>query len=122
MKALGLVWLGVSADEYAEMVRLFRDVLGLRVEFEEPDTIELSFPAGERVQVFGPGHAYHRFFSAEASGPVPLFEVDDLQAARARLAGAGFELVGTREGDSDWEWIHFRGPEGNLYALACRRG
>jgi len=40
------------------MVGLLRDVMGLRVEFEEPTTTELSLPSGDRVQVFAPGDPY----------------------------------------------------------------
>jgi hypothetical protein len=40
------------------MVRLLRNVMGLRVELEAPTTIELSLPSGDRVQVFAPGDPY----------------------------------------------------------------
>ena len=32
------------------MVRLLRDVMGLHVEFEEPTTMDLALPSGDRVQ------------------------------------------------------------------------
>jgi catechol 2,3-dioxygenase-like lactoylglutathione lyase family enzyme len=100
------------------MVHLLRDVMGLTVEFEEPTTIELSLPSGDRVQVFAPGDRYFEFFRRESSGPVALFEVDDIHAAYAALSAAGIEIVGTLERDSNWEWLHFRAPDGNLYELA----
>jgi catechol 2,3-dioxygenase-like lactoylglutathione lyase family enzyme len=100
------------------MVHLLRDVMGLTVEFEEPTTIELSLPSGDRVQVFAPGDRYFDFFRRESSGPVALFEVDDIHAAYAALTAAGIEIVGTLERDSNWEWLHFRAPDGNLYELA----
>jgi catechol 2,3-dioxygenase-like lactoylglutathione lyase family enzyme len=120
VKVLRLCWLGVRTDEYDGMVRLLRDVMGLRPEFEEPDTVELSFVSGDRVQVFGPGHRYYDFFGRHASGPVPLFEVDDVRRARAELVAAGHEVIGEIEDDATWEWLHFRGPDGNLYELASR--
>jgi hypothetical protein len=52
------------------MVRLLRDVMGLRVEFEQPTTTELSLPSGDRVQVFAPGDPYFDFSGKHASGPV----------------------------------------------------
>jgi catechol 2,3-dioxygenase-like lactoylglutathione lyase family enzyme len=122
VNVLGLVWLGIAADRCEESLRLFRDVLGLKVEFEEEATSELSLPDGSRVQVFAPGHRYHDFFGTEASGPVPLFEVDDLREARRRLQEAGVELVGAVENDDAWEWFTFRAPDGNLYELGSRRG
>jgi hypothetical protein len=50
-----------------------------------------------------------------------LFVVDEIHAANAELVTAGIEIVGALERDSDWEWLHFRGPDGNLYELASRR-
>jgi catechol 2,3-dioxygenase-like lactoylglutathione lyase family enzyme len=122
MKAIRLAWVGIRTDDYDATVRLFRDVLGLEVELEEEQTTELSLPAGERVQVFGRGHRYHEIFGTEARGPVPLFEVADVRGAERRLAEAGLEIVGSLESDSDWDWLNFRGPDGNLYAVASRRG
>jgi aminoglycoside phosphotransferase len=103
------------------MLQLLRDIMGLRVEFQEPTTTELSLPSGDRVQVFAPGDPYFDFFSKHARGPAPLFEVDELRTAHAELLAAGVELVGAIEQDSNWEWLHFRAPDGNLYVLASRR-
>jgi catechol 2,3-dioxygenase-like lactoylglutathione lyase family enzyme len=119
MKALRLAWLGIRSDDYDATVHLFRDVLGLAVAFEEEHTVELELPAGERVQVFGPGHVYHDRFAT--GGPVPLVEVDDLTAAESRLREAEVEIV-RRESDSSWDWLEFRASDGNLYSVGARRG
>jgi catechol 2,3-dioxygenase-like lactoylglutathione lyase family enzyme len=119
VKALRLAWLGIRSDDYDATVRLFRDLLGLEVVFEEERTVELELPAGERVQIFGPGHAYHDRFAA--SGPVPLVEVDDLPAAESRLREADVDIL-RRESDSSWDWLEFRGSDGNLYSVGARRG
>jgi catechol 2,3-dioxygenase-like lactoylglutathione lyase family enzyme len=118
VKALGLVWVGVPARSYDETVRLFRDVLGLRVELEEEGTTELSLPDGARVQVFAPGHRSHDLFDR----PVPLFEVDDVREARRSLEQAGIGDLGSIESDGAWEWFDFRSPDGNLFELGSRRG
>ncbi len=99
------------------MVGLLRDVMGLRVEFEEPATTELSLPSGDRVQVFAPGHPS---FDRCGGAPVALFEVDDVRAARDELVAAGIEILGGLERDATWEWINFRAPDGRLYELAAR--
>jgi len=52
---------------------------------------------------------------------VALFEVDDVGAARKELEVAGIEVIGSLERDADWERLHFRGPDGNLYELGSRR-
>jgi catechol 2,3-dioxygenase-like lactoylglutathione lyase family enzyme len=117
-----LCWLGVRTDEYERTVALFRDVMGMRVEFERSATTELSLPSGDRVQVFAPGDHYYDFFGRHAHGPVALFEVDDVQAARRELEAAGIEVIGDIEHDDVWEWLHVRGPDGNLYELASTRG
>jgi catechol 2,3-dioxygenase-like lactoylglutathione lyase family enzyme len=121
MDVLRLCWLGIPSQEYEQMVRLLRDVMGLRVELEEATTTELELASGDRVQVFAAGDPYFDFFREHARGPVALFEVDDVRAARAELAAAGTEVVGEIEQDSRWEWLHFRAPDGNLYGLASRR-
>lgn len=122
MRVRGLVWIGVSTERYAESVDFFENVLGLRVEFDERTTIELSTEDGDRVQLFSPGDPYFAFFDGEGSRVVPLFEVDDLDAARAELSRAGIEVLGPPRSDAAWTWIHVRGPDGNLYELAARRG
>src|SRR6266516_4474776 len=103
MRVLRLCWLGTAARQSALMVGLFRDVMGLRVEFEDPATTEFSLLSGDRVQVFAPGHPYFRFFTEQATGPVALFEVDEVRAARADLAEVGIDVIGRVERDSQWE-------------------
>ena len=120
MEVLNVRWVGVKTDRYEAMVGFLRDVLGLRINFEEPTTVEFTTSEGDEIQVMAPGHPYYDFFGEHAAGPVPLFEVDDVDAARSELEAAGIELVGTAGRDSDWEWIHVCAPDGNLYELASR--
>jgi catechol 2,3-dioxygenase-like lactoylglutathione lyase family enzyme len=113
-------WVGIQTDHYDAMVGFLRDVLGLRTNFEEPTTVEFETSEGDEIQVMAPGDPYYDFFREHASGPVPLFEVDDVAAARSELEAAGIEIVGSAGRDSNWEWIHLRAPDGNLYELASR--
>jgi catechol 2,3-dioxygenase-like lactoylglutathione lyase family enzyme len=113
-------WVGIRTDRYDEMVAFLRDVLGLRTNFEEPTTVEFETSEGDEIQVMAPGDRYYEFFAEHANGPVPLFEVDDVHTARRELEAAGIEIVGATERDSNWEWIHVRAPDGNLYELASR--
>ena len=120
MKVLSVRWVGIRTDNYREMVGFLRDVLGLTTNFEEPTTVELATTEGDQIQVMAPGDPYYEFFGEHATGPVPLFEVDDVHAARLELEAAGVEIVGEPGRDRNWEWIHFRAPDGNLYELASR--
>jgi catechol 2,3-dioxygenase-like lactoylglutathione lyase family enzyme len=121
MNVRNVRWIGVRTDRFEEMVTFFRDVLGLPTNFEEAATIEFSTSDGDQVQVMGPGDPYFDFFGEHATGPVPLFEVDDVSAAREELVVAGIEIVGPSGQDRHWDWIHVRAPDGNLYELASRR-
>jgi hypothetical protein len=65
-----------------------------------------------------PGHPYHAVFADHARGPVPLFEVDDVRAARDELERSGVPILGDIERDTSWEWINVLAPDGNLDELA----
>ncbi len=117
MKVLRLCWVGIPAREYEQMVGFLRGVMGLEIEFEEPKTIELSTVRDDRVQVFAPDHP----FFGVPDGPLVMFEVDDFAGARAELSAGAVELVGEPGRDRNWDWLHFRAPDGNLYALGARR-
>jgi catechol 2,3-dioxygenase-like lactoylglutathione lyase family enzyme len=120
MEVRGIRWVGVPTARYDEMVAFLTSVLGLRVAFEEGDTTEVTTTDGDAFQVMAPGHPYFDFFTQHASGPVPLFEVDDFDEACEVLRTAGAEIVGTIERDSSWQWIHVRAPDGHLYGLTAR--
>jgi hypothetical protein len=118
MEVRNVRWVGVYTNHYREMVSLLRDTMGLAVNFEEETTVEFKTSEGDEIQVLAPGDPYYEFFEEHASGPVPLFEVDDVHSARTELVDAGIEIVGPVGRDSNWEWIHFRAADGNLYELA----
>lgn len=121
MRILGIAWLGLATERYAEMAHLFRDVLSLHVDFEDRDTIEVSFGRFGRVQLFAPGNRFYSFLRRNARGFVPLFEVDDVRSARRELEAAGLTVVGPMERDAAWEWINVQGPDGSLLEFASRR-
>lgn len=120
MQVKNIRWVGVAARDYDAMVAFLHEVLGLRVNFQEPTTVEFATSEDDRIQVMAPGDAYYEFFTQNAAGPVPLFEVDDVHLARRELEQAGAEVIGATSRDSQWEWIHVRAPDGNLYELASR--
>lgn len=120
MRVKGLVWLGIPADDHAGAVEFFTETLGLEVAFDEAGTTELSAANDDRIQVFGPGHRYFRFYRDRGASIVPLFEVSNLAEARAELARSGVEVFGEPEADGAWEWLTCRAPDGNIYSLGAR--
>jgi predicted enzyme related to lactoylglutathione lyase len=120
MRVKGLVWLGIPVDDYASAARFFSEGLGLQVAFDEPGTMELAVENGDKVQLVGPGHHYFAFYRSRGARVVPLFEVDNLDEARAQLARSGAEVFGEPESDGTWTWLTFRGPDGNVHSLGAR--
>jgi predicted enzyme related to lactoylglutathione lyase len=110
----GVVWAGVRTDRYAETLAFFRDVLGLPLAEVGPDFAWSKLPDTSQFEIFGPADADHDHFT---TGPVPEFLVDDLDEAAAELEAAGAELLGPVQGTPEQGWLHFRGPDGNVYGL-----
>jgi catechol 2,3-dioxygenase-like lactoylglutathione lyase family enzyme len=120
MEVRNIRWVGIPVQNYDAMAAFLGQVLGLRVNFQESTTAEFSTVEGDQIQIMAPGDPYYDFFTENAAGPVPLFEVSDVHRARGELEEAGIEVIGATGRDSRWEWIHFRAPDGNLYELASR--
>ena len=93
MEVRNVRWVGIRTDNYEAMVGFLRDILGLKVNFEEPTTVEFTTSEGDQIQVMAPGDPYYDFFGEHANGPVPLFEVDDVHSARR---GASIEVCLSR--------------------------
>ena len=111
MDVKALVWLGVPVDDVAAAVGFFAETLALDMVFEEADTVELSAANGDKIQLFGPGHRYFDLCGGHGAAMLPLFEVADVDQARAALAGGGVELLGAIESDAAWRWFLARGPD-----------
>jgi hypothetical protein len=80
MRIIKLAWVGTRTDNAEPTVAFFRDVLGLRLELDQPGFWMLKLPDGSKVEVFGPDSQINRHFT---TGPVAGFLVDDIQAATA---------------------------------------
>jgi catechol 2,3-dioxygenase-like lactoylglutathione lyase family enzyme len=113
MRIIKLAWVGTRTGNAEPTVAFFRDVLGLRLELEEPGFWMLKLPDGSKVEVFGADSPVNRHFT---TGPVAGFLVDDIEAAAAELRSAGVEiLLGPEADDRGNAWVHFRAPDGNIY-------
>ena len=114
MRVLGVVWVGTRTEAFSETFSFFRDVLGVPLEELEPDFGWSRMPDTSQFEIFGPTDEEHRHFT---TGPVPEFLVDDLAAALAELRNAGVEILGAPHVIGTEGWLHFKGPDGNVYGL-----
>jgi catechol 2,3-dioxygenase-like lactoylglutathione lyase family enzyme len=113
VEIIKLAWVGTRTQNADPTVAFFRDVLGLRLELDEPDFWMMKLPDGSKVEVFGPGSDVNRHFT---TGPVAGFLVDDVQSATEELRSADVEvLFGPVTGPGGKAWVHFRAPDGNIY-------
>lgn len=115
MEVIKLAWVGTRTENAESTVAFFRDVLGLRLEVNQPDFWKMKLPDGGKVEVFGPGSDVNRHFT---TGPVAGFLVDEVQSAAEELRSANVEiLLGPVTDPSGDAWVHFRAPDGNIYEL-----
>jgi len=118
MKVEALVWLGVRTEKFAETVRLYRDVMGLRPYQEDDASAGFRLENGTEIHVYGPNDHFHEFFG---TAPVTGFLVDDVEQARAEMESAGIVFIGEIQRDETTCWNHFNGPDGNVYEIIGRR-
>src|SRR5215203_1691259 len=97
MRITKLAWVGTRTDNAEPTVAFFRDVLGLRLELEQPGFWMLKLPDGSKVEIFGPDTDMNRHFT---TGPVAGFLVDDVRAVADELRSYGVEILLTEEDES----------------------
>jgi catechol 2,3-dioxygenase-like lactoylglutathione lyase family enzyme len=113
VEIIKLAWVGTRTENADPTVAFFRDVLGLRLELDQPGFWMLQLPDGSKVEVFGPDSDINRHFT---TGPVAGFLVDDVHSATAELRSAQVEILfGPEIHESGNAWVHFRAPDGNVY-------
>jgi hypothetical protein len=94
---------------------MVENLLGLEPVHLETDFVVYTAPNNDDVELYGPSFPGNRYFT---TGPVPGFEVPDLEVAKARVLELDYELLSGIEGNpGDVNWVHFRGPDGNVYEL-----
>ena len=109
-----LRFLGVRTAAFDATVALYRDVLGLTPSHEAPGAAWFRADDGASIHVYAEGDEDHAFFG---QGPVVGLEVEDFDAARAAMIGAGIRFVGEPQRDGGVAWNHFVGPDGNVYEI-----
>jgi catechol 2,3-dioxygenase-like lactoylglutathione lyase family enzyme len=116
-----MTWLGLRAENFDATSDFFGRILGLERLDGGTGFAMFALPGGvnDWVEIYGegsgdPGAVFYD------TAPVVGFTVDDLAAAREEIAGAGLELldeIGWSKKVEGYGWFHFRGPDGNIYAL-----
>jgi len=113
MNIRGIRWLGTRTDKFDEMVKFYKEILGLPQAHSEEGFAAFDLPNGDRTEVFALDYPDHQHFT---TGPVGGFEVEDIETARKVMVGKGIEFLSPVEGNSS-KWFHFKGPDGNVYEL-----
>jgi predicted enzyme related to lactoylglutathione lyase len=114
MRIRGISWIGVGTDDFPRTPSFFSDVLELKPAVVDDRGVAMLY-AGENqiLEIFGPGTEGR----ALTSPPAIAFEVEDVAAARDELVAKGVEVIGEIGAWNGFEWLYFRGPEGNVFAV-----
>jgi len=117
MHVKGLICLGLRTTQFEEMVKFFRDVMGMQPIRDEPELAGFQLTNETQVELYRPEEEFHAFFT---TGPVVAFEVDDVDAARATMEAAGIEFIGPIQRSGKTSWNHFRAPDGTVFEILSR--
>ena len=114
MRVLKIGFVGTRTDRPEAMAAFFETVLGLAPEHGGDDMWAFRLPDGSVTEVFGPSLNDHL-----STGPVPEFQVEDVETATEELRTAGVEIVfgPERSEEAGLAWTHFRAPDGNVYGV-----
>jgi catechol 2,3-dioxygenase-like lactoylglutathione lyase family enzyme len=111
MAVRGVGFVGMRTGRLDAMVALFRDVIGVPVVRKEGDLVGFALADGTVFELYGPGDAFHAFFT---TGPVVGFRVADFDATRAAMVEAGVAFIGEPQQADGVKWQHFRCPDGTV--------
>ena len=114
MAVEGVGFVGLRTDQFSEMVRLFRDVIGMPLAREAVGLAGFRFGDGTVLEVYGPADEHHSFF---ITGPVVGLRVGDFDGARELMVAAGVEFLGEVQHVSGTSWQHFRCPDGTVLEI-----
>jgi catechol 2,3-dioxygenase-like lactoylglutathione lyase family enzyme len=117
MHVKGLTWLGLRTTQFEEMVKFFRDVMGMQPIRDEAEIAGFQLTNGTQVELYRPEEPFHAFFT---TGPVVAFLVDDVDAARTTMEAAGIEFIGPIQRAGKTRWNHFRAPDGTVFEIVSR--
>lgn len=114
MAVEGVGFLGLRSEQFSEMVRLFRDVIGVPLARETSSMAGFRLGDGTALEIYGPADEFHSFFT---TGPVAGLRVGDFDAVRALMLAAGVEFIGAVQHANGMSWQHFRCPDGTVLEI-----
>jgi catechol 2,3-dioxygenase-like lactoylglutathione lyase family enzyme len=110
----GVGFVGLRTDQFSEMVRLFRDVIGMPLARQAVGLAGFRLDDGTVLEIYGPADEYHSFFT---TGPVVGLRVGDFDGAREMMLAAGVEFIGAVQHVRGMSWQHFRCPDGTVLEI-----
>lgn len=115
LNSFGMTFVGVRTKHINEMKQFAEHVLGYEKTHDDGDFVAFTTPQGQRFELFAEDTPDKQHYPLD--GAVPGFEVPDFDASLAWLKDNNFELFedGMGEGEGGTRWVHFRGPDGNVY-------
>lgn len=110
----GLEWTEARVRNYKKTVKFYRDVLGLKLVFEEDDKDFIQFSAGKSTTYLALLGVPK---NSSSSNFVPTLEVDDIDAAVDRLRTKGVKFITRILEFTHIRLVEFVDPEGNRLQL-----
>jgi predicted enzyme related to lactoylglutathione lyase len=98
----------VYVHDMPRAVAFYRDVLGLPLEMESPGWSQFDL-GGVTLGL----HPVHGQMATPAPGWIPSFNVDDVKAAKERVAGAGAQITQDFHDIPGGVVLEFTDPDGN---------
>ena len=111
--AAGIGFIGFRTDRFDEMVRLFRDLIGLDL-LRERDGATWFRIGDAELHVYATTDPDHPFFT---TGPVVGLRVENVDATRTRMEADGLEMLTAIERADGAAWCHFRAPDGTVLEI-----
>ena len=118
MKVEGADFAAIFVTDYPRAVEFYRGTLGLEQSQEYGRIPGGEFETGNLTLQILDSAAVGREFAPNGS-PIAL-RVDDVEAARAELAGQGVEFLGETIDSGVCHMAHFKDPDGNVLILHRR--
>jgi hypothetical protein len=110
----GVGFVGLRSDQFSEMVRLFRDVIGVPLAREAIGMAGFRLRDGTVLEIYGPADEFHSFFT---TGPVVGLRVGDFDAVRALMLAAEVQFIGAVQHADGLSWQHFCCPDGTVLEM-----